>query len=177
MKGKCSNSQIFSKFTLTKQFHSELSWGWTGSISPVFCVIHCTKKWSFAVRISSVSVTKSGAFCEFGHISLIENFIFCTVIIPNPKMCCSSKFLLFYHFHHRAFRIICENPETMHFQKISTNISPFIPNAPFLYAQKTSENLTVFWCSQELEKRYIGNKWVNWKNGTLCSEWSHGIYN
>ena len=109
--------------------------------------------------------------------SLIENFIFCTVITPNPKMCCSSKFLLFYHFHHRPFRIICENPETMHFQKISTNISPFIPNAPFLYAQKTSENLTVFWCSQELEKRYIGNKWVNWKNGTLCSEWSHGIYN
>ena len=93
--------------------------------------------------------------------SLIENFIFCAVITPNPKMYCSSKFFLFYHFHHRVFRIIFENPETMHFQKISTDISPFIPNAPFLYAQKISENLTVFCCSQELEKRYIGNKWDN----------------
>ena len=121
MRGKCSNLQIFCKFTLTRQFHSELSWG----------------------------------------KSLIENFIFCAVITPNPKMQRSSKFLLFYHFHHRVFRIIFENPETMHFQKISTDISPFIPNAPFLYAQKISENLTVFCCSQELEKRYIGNKWDN----------------
>ena len=31
--------------------------------------------------------------------------------------------------------------------------NPFIPNAPFLYPLKTSENLTV-------EKGCLGNKWV-----------------
>ena len=38
--------------------------------------------------------------------------------------------------------------------------SPFVPNAPFLYPLKTSENLTVFRCFQELEKGYIWNEWV-----------------
>ena len=31
---------------------------------------------------------------------------------------------------------------------------------PFLDSLKTSENLTVFWCFQGVEKGYIGNKWV-----------------
>ena len=39
-------------------------------------------------------------------------------------------------------------------------INPFVPNAPFLYPLKTSENLTVFWCFQEVEKGCIGNEWV-----------------
>ena len=38
--------------------------------------------------------------------------------------------------------------------------NPFVPNAPFLYPLKTSENLKVFWCFQGVEKRCIGNKWV-----------------
>ena len=37
----------------------------------------------------------------------------------------------------------------------------FVPNAPFLYPLKTSENLTVFWCFQGIEKGYVGNEWVN----------------
>ena len=37
----------------------------------------------------------------------------------------------------------------------------FVPNAPFLYLLKTSENRMVFWCFQELEKGSIGNNWVN----------------
>ena len=41
-----------------------------------------------------------------------------------------------------------------------TNINPFVPNAPFLYQLKASENLTVFWCFQGVEKGYIGNEWV-----------------
>ena len=40
-------------------------------------------------------------------------------------------------------------------------INPFVPNAPFLYPLKTSENPTVFWCFQGLEKGCIGNKWAN----------------
>ena len=38
--------------------------------------------------------------------------------------------------------------------------NPFIPNTPFLYPLKTSENLTFFWCFQGVEKGCIGNKWV-----------------
>ena len=36
-----------------------------------------------------------------------------------------------------------------------------VSNAPFLYPVKTSENLTVFWSFQGVEKGYIWNKWVN----------------
>ena len=38
--------------------------------------------------------------------------------------------------------------------------NPFAPNVPFLYPLKTSENLTVFWYFQGVEKGCIGNKWV-----------------
>ena len=41
--------------------------------------------------------------------------------------------------------------------------NPFVPNASFFYPLKTSENLTVFWCFQGVEKGCIGNKWVKWK--------------
>ena len=38
--------------------------------------------------------------------------------------------------------------------------NPFVPNASFLYPLKTSENITVFWCFQWVQKRCIGNKCV-----------------
>ena len=38
---------------------------------------------------------------------------------------------------------------------------PFVSNAPFLYPLKTSENLTIFWCFQGIERECIGNEWVN----------------
>ena len=50
------------------------------------------------------------------------------------------------------------------------SFNPFVANAPFLYPQKTSENLTVFWCFQGLEKRCIGNKWVNMNGSKLIQE-------
>ena len=34
------------------------------------------------------------------------------------------------------------------------NFNPFVPNAPFLYRLKTSENLRVFWYFQGVEKGY-----------------------
>ena len=43
----------------------------------------------------------------------------------------------------------------------SVTINPFVPNAPFLYPLKKSENLKVFRCFQGVQKGYIGNKWVN----------------
>ena len=42
-------------------------------------------------------------------------------------------------------------------------VNLFVPNAPFLYPLKTSENCKVFWCFQGVEKRCIGNEWVNVK--------------
>ena len=39
-------------------------------------------------------------------------------------------------------------------------INPFVPNAPFLYPLKTSENRKVFWCFQGVEKGCIGKIWV-----------------
>ena len=39
--------------------------------------------------------------------------------------------------------------------------NPFVPNAYFLYSLKTSENLTVFWGFQGVEKGCIGNELVN----------------
>ena len=40
-------------------------------------------------------------------------------------------------------------------------LNPFVPNAPFVYPLKTSENHKVFWCFHGVEKRCIGNEWVN----------------
>ena len=47
------------------------------------------------------------------------------------------------------------------FASFCNKFNPFVPNAPFLYPEKTSENLTVFWCFWGVGKRCIGNKWVN----------------
>ena len=50
-------------------------------------------------------------------------------------------------------------------------LNQFIPNAPFLYPLKTSENLTVF-CFHGAEKGCIGNKRVN-----LCTRLiSRGVF-
>ena len=46
--------------------------------------------------------------------------------------------------------------------------NPFVPNAPFLYPLKTSENCKVFWCFQGVKKRSIGNKWVNTFFSVIC---------
>ena len=42
-------------------------------------------------------------------------------------------------------------------------MNPFVPNAPFFYLLKTSENRKDFWCFQGLEKGCIGSKWVQQK--------------
>ena len=39
--------------------------------------------------------------------------------------------------------------------------NPFVPNASSLYSLETTENLTVFWCFQGVEKGCFGNEWVN----------------
>ena len=57
------------------------------------------------------------------------------------------------------------------YQRNILYINPFVPNAPFLYPLKTSENLTVFWCFQGIEKGRIGKEWVKtiWQEYFLSS--------
>ena len=43
------------------------------------------------------------------------------------------------------------------FYTMVTLVKPFITSTPFLYPLKASENLTVFWCFQGIEKGCIGN--------------------
>ena len=50
------------------------------------------------------------------------------------------------------------------------NIYTFVANAPFLYPLKTSEILKLF-CFQWVEKRCVGNKWVN--VAYLLTEWTN----
>ena len=52
------------------------------------------------------------------------------------------------------------NPSFINFSMSYLLVNPFVLNAPFLYPPKT-ENLTVFWCFQGVEKGCTGNKWVN----------------
>ena len=68
--------------------------------------------------------------------SLIENLVFCAV--------------LFF-----IFRISFVLYSDLHFFNL------FVPNAPFLYHLKTSENRKVFWCFQGVPTGGIGNEWVN----------------
>ena len=67
------------------------------------------KKWCFPLRVSSVNVTKSAVSCGFGHIywkkSLMENFIFCTVI-SSEKITLPSILWLFWILRSVS---ICEN--------------------------------------------------------------------
>ena len=48
------------------------------------------------------------------------------------------------------------------------SLSPYVPNGSFLYTLKTSENFTIFWCFQGVEKGCIGNKRV--KQVSFCWE-------
>ena len=49
----------------------------------------------------------------------------------------------------------------------SFQINPFVPNVPFLYPLKKSENLIVFWCFQEGRERVyweqMGERLLNMK--------------
>ena len=45
-------------------------------------------------------------------------------------------------------------------QKMNFCSNPFVPNAPFLYPLKASENRKVFWCFQGVQKGFIGKHGV-----------------
>ena len=50
---------------------------------------------------------------------------------------------------------------------LAAMLNRFVPNASFLYSLKTTENRTVFWCFQGVEKGCIGNKCVKSISGQL----------
>ena len=55
--------------------------------------------------------------------------------------------------------------------KVSSRFYPIFPNTLFLYHLKTSENLKVFWWFQGVEKRSIGNRWIN--TGKCQKQYEH----
>ena len=52
-------------------------------------------------------------------------------------------------------------------------INTVVPNVPFLYAMKISENRKVFWCFEGVEKGYIGNEWVKNYRGVIVDPGSY----
>ena len=53
-------------------------------------------------------------------------------------------------------------------------VNPLVPNAPFLYPLKTSENLSVFWCFQGVKKGCIGKEWVK-ETQARRNEWHQSL--
>ena len=61
--------------------------------------MHCTKKWSFPLRVSSLNVTKPAGNCGFGHIwriNLHGKLVFCVVIKTAAFSTLSSMDILAY---------------------------------------------------------------------------------
>ena len=106
-------------------------------------------------RLPYPNITKTNFSILFGVFS---NFF----IFESIKFC--TKF--------QILRIVLEEFSTAFstsfnpFKKWNLNpthnrINSFVLNTPFLYPLKTSENLTVFWCFQGVEKECFRNKRVN----------------
>ena len=77
------------------------------------------------------------------------------------------EFIFFYMhrsmiFWHRSLR---HHTEAKHGKALKItfqrSLNPFVPNAPFLYPLKKSENRMIFWCFQGAEEGCIKNKRVN----------------
>ena len=72
---------------------------------------------------------------------------------------------------------ICNKAKSVTMNKgITSLLNPFVPNAPFLYLLKTSENRKFFWYFQGLEKGCIGNEWVNGDLSRLFSSYSASYF-
>ena len=56
----------------------------------------------------------------------------------------------------KLMMVILDNFENF----IHNQFNPFVPNAPFLYLLKISENRAIFWCFQGVEKGCVGNECI-----------------
>ena len=84
------------------------------------------------------------------------NFTICVFIMP--KILCLSLVKVSVFWSLQAYLInVISSYETNNWE-----INSFVPDGPFLYPLKTSDNLTVFLCFQGVEKGWIGNKWVKY---------------
>ena len=80
------------------------------------------------------------------------------LVSTNTQIHKISRYVaIFYHMQMFCFSLLT-NFEIASFLVILLN--PFVPNEPFLYPLKTSENLKVLWCFQGVKKGCIGNKWL-----------------
>ena len=77
------------------------------------------------------------------------------------------EFIFFYMHRSMIFwhRSLHHHTEAKHGKALKItfqrSLNPFVPNAPFLYPLKKSENRMIFWCFQGAEEGCIKNKRVN----------------
>ena len=95
---------------------------------------------------------------HYGHTAPIsssgrQNAIF----IKSPDPITYSRYYCFNLLNMSAKLKLFEN---YFIDFIEASINSFIPNGPFLYPLKTSENRKVFWCFQGVEKGCIRNKYI-----------------
>ena len=106
---------------------------------------------------------------RFLHLAFHE-----TIFVTSKWVSQINPFQPSFAFHIEISHLFCRGKQITGFYMNATlgwnrlihfvlmfSFNPFVPNAPFLYLLKISENRKVFWCFQRVEKGYIGKKWVN----------------
>ena len=119
--------------------------------------------WSPKYHILSNKCTRAESIG--GQISKEGGAYFKLRIVVHMKFCIYSRttiailivLLFVYFFNIHFYLVTCRL--WLYFYSI-THFNTYVPNAPFLYPLKTSENREVFWCFQWVEKGFIWNEWV-----------------
>ena len=106
------------------------------------------------------------SICNISDLS--DHFLLCQGLLSNILVLfflqvCNFGFC--YAFpslpqHLASLFVFCRNLGSHLIPTVFCSLNPFVPNAPFFYPLKTSENRKVFWCFQGGEKGCLGNKWV-----------------
>ena len=80
------------------------------------------------------------------------------VILKKEKVKCTTTYSII------QIKCLCHYIEELRKQIAGNSkdcqFNPFVPIARFFYPLKTSENLTMFWCFQGVEKGCISNEWT-----------------
>ena len=131
---------------------------WKKSTLPMWVeLFQCFHSHSF-LKESYVSFT-----CLMSKIGTPEQCeIHSKLTIKTPERChwrCSDVFIVIFE-QISQITLVC--PLLTFFLGVSifTFFNLFVPDAPFLYSLKTSENRKGFWCFQRVGKGCIGNEWV-----------------
>ena len=114
-------------------------------------------------------------FSQYRYLFICINFFGNLGNLPRGDGFTCRKYTIFLREGKCEWDKVFKNGESKIYWRQSKEIwslNPFVPNPPFLDPLKTSENLSVFWYFQGVEKEYISNKWVTQQNSasryTVC---------